>query len=163
MVVNTPKLSRPGARSSACILTDMDKAGACSLLGKRKEWTAHHHVREPPQGSGSLSHAGQNTKCFPKPPAHCAQLPEQVSSPILGSPILGKTLHKALKWLTASSAFPSPHSRTPRPESIPHVKDSPGGSPRLPPSSRAQTHTTKHRSGCRALSSGCVCFSSFKG
>lgn len=94
--------------------THPDRNGqSCCLISSREEGG----VGSPPpllgsalgRGSGNLPLAGQNTKCFPKPPAHRAQLPEQI-----GSLILRTTLHRASKLLAASSAFPSHRSKHPQ-------------------------------------------------
>lgn len=116
--------------------THPDRNGqSCSFQGRGRSGQPTAHVRQCPQGLGSLPHGRQNTqKRFPRSPAHCAQLLEQT-----GSLILGATLHEALKLLPGLSACSSPRSEHPRPEGVPHMKCFPDGSQCLPPSFRTQT------------------------
>lgn len=136
VTVNTPKLSYPG--QLFCTRPGRNRQSCC-LISSRDEGQVDRstpHVSQGPQALGSLPCAEQNTNRFPKPPAHCAQLPEQI-----GSLILETTLHLALKnrsQVHLYFLFITPNS--PRPVTIPHIRCFPDGCRCLPPSCRKNTN-----------------------
>lgn len=114
--------------------THPDRNGqSCCLISSREEGG----VGSPPpllgsalgRGSGNLPLAGQNTKCFPKPPAHRASGTNRFPHPQNNSS-QGFEIARSFICISFSSLQTSPGLRV----CLPHRTCFPDGFQRLPPS-----------------------------